>query len=82
MIKSTPVKPKKKKFQLIGESFEKELVDIIDSRIRDFEESISKEEITIIIKSLFPDINKMISDNVKKHMRFLGEKLIEVSEQE
>lgn len=79
MIKNTS---KKKKLQLISDSFEKELIEIIDSRINNSQELLAENDIAMIISTLLPDIDKMISDKIKNHMKFLGETLIENLKQE
>jgi len=73
---------KKKKPQLISEAFEKELLEIIDLRLQTSQELLSQEEIKDIIKSLIPDLDKLISDKIKNHMNLLGESLINLSKKE
>ena len=67
---------KKQQFKLIGESFEKELIEVIDKRIEENNITIAEKDISIIMMALMPDIDKLISDKIKSHMKFLGEALI------
>lgn len=66
----------------LSELFNKELINIIDSRINFNQTSLIEKDIKNIINKLIPDLDKMISDRVKKHIQFLGENLIKLSKGE
>jgi hypothetical protein len=54
------------------------MTKFVDSRIKENIEKDSSE----IVSTLFPYIDKVISDKIKEHIQFLGETLIKTFKQE
>jgi len=74
------LKPKVIKTKMFGEAFEEELKDLIDLRIEESnKKKISLEDLNEIAKLLVGDVDKLISEKVKLHLKFLGEKLIDLA---
>ena len=61
---------------------QEELFLQLSTEIQKNSQKISEEEIKEIIEKLMPDLNKVISDLVKKHLEFLIGKLLEIMKTE
>lgn len=60
-----------KKPKLISNEFEKELNNLIDSRISNMIEKLSKEELNKIKNEILPDIDLLISKKIKEHFSYI-----------
>lgn len=56
---------------------EEELRKTIKSIIKE-ENKVKKEDANEIVQSLIPEIDKMISERIKLHLRLISQKIIEI----
>jgi hypothetical protein len=67
---------------ILSNVFKDEIIRIIDQRLKINQGTLAQKDIINIIDNIMPDFDKMISTKVKKHIKFLGENLIKLAEQE
>jgi len=60
-----------RKSKLISNEFEKEIIQLIDARILENSEKLSKDEVDEIRKSILPDIDLLISKKIKEHFSYI-----------
>ena len=72
-------KPKKtERVKMFSEAFEEDLKELIDSRIEEnAKKKISLEDLNEIARLLVGDIDRLISEKIKLHLKLLAEKLID-----
>lgn len=74
----------------LGAVFEKKINELVDLKIKEYDSILSTDEIkelisetvlnittkdvTKILEAVMPDLNKMISKEVQKHLSFLGKR--------
>jgi len=65
------------KKKMISEAFEQEISELVQSIVKDFNNEIDQKNIKKIIKQLLPDIDEVISKQVKRHFVELAEYVID-----
>lgn len=65
------------KKKMISEAFEQEISELVQSIVKDFNNEIDQKNIKKIIKQLLPDIDEVISKQVKRHFVELAKYVID-----
>ena len=63
--------------KIISEAFEEEIKNIVQSIVEDFNKEITEKDVKKIVKKLIPDINILISKQVKRHFVELAQYVID-----
>lgn len=59
-----------------GKQFEEEVRNLVEEVVKEKTVSIEKQEVSEIVSQILPDVDKMVSNKVKKHLRALAELLL------
>jgi len=62
---------------ILGEQVRKEIEAIIDEKINDKENKLTKDELNEIVSSLIPSLDELVAKQVKHHMVLIAQYVIE-----
>lgn len=65
------------KKKIISEAFETEITELVQSIVKDCNKEIDKKDIKSIMKQLLPDIDEVISKQVKRHLVEIAEYILD-----
>jgi len=62
---------------IIGDAVKEEIIMLIEEKLQEHVVRITQEEVREIVSALIPDINELVSNEVKKHFKILAQYALE-----